>query len=208
MLHFLHLPPPPLPLSLPCHSPFILTSLVVIGVVFIGTPLVNEGGSVELCAMKFGALTTQVIRVTIEIATTTDPAGEALYTDGVHYSRSHDGHVTGSPDTYPRRIIVCKFAISDRVNSIPVLISITPIHSRSHFNTVVDAVNFDPVLVFQPRTTRNCTRVTVPNDDVVSASAFLQFRLSSYESEGAKVMLAPRLLALTIFDNDGMLNLN
>ena len=76
----LHLPPPS-----PCHSSFILTSLVVIGVVFIGTTRVNEGDSVELCAMKFGALTDQVIRVTIEIATTTDPAGEALYCTLVVY---------------------------------------------------------------------------------------------------------------------------
>lgn len=45
---------------------------------------VNEGDSVDLCVSKIGS-TDQVIRVTIDIVGSADPAGEAPYTGGVSH---------------------------------------------------------------------------------------------------------------------------
>ena len=66
-------------------------------------------------------------------------------------------------------------------------------------------MNYDPVLVFQPNDDEACTSLTIPDDDVASGSAFLEFNLTSYESAGAEVILVPMSLFLSVLDDEGML---
>ena len=49
-----------------------------------------------------------------------------------------------------------------------------------------------------------CTELSFIEDDVALRSDSIDFRLSSYESEGPKVMLIPTSLSVDFTDNDGM----
>ena len=62
---------------------------------------------------------------------------------------------------------------------------------------------FDSVLVFQPREETVCAELTVMEDDIASTSDVIDFRVSGYESGGAKVMIIPTLLSVSIANNDG-----